>query len=273
MSALLGGTASFLGGGLSRRLPSTAVAGASQLVAFVTLASVMVVAQRLEPLGPWTPWAALAGACLAVALTSLYRALSIGTMGIVAPIASLAVLIPLAWVTVARQSPPAIAQVFGVALALLGICLVTGWRRHAATPWKAVGLASVAAVAFGLMMVSLGIGASQTPLMTALIMKATSAVTLLLLVRGAVLRAGWQRSDVPTVLTLGAIVVGADVALVLATQSSVTVASVLASMHPIATVVLARVVLGERLGRAQQIGLVAAFSGVVLVTVGATGLP
>src|SRR5438309_273506 len=90
------GSADFLGGLITRRLPGLVVLVISQAAGLVVLAAIVVLRQVPAPHATFILPAALAGLCVAVGLTALYRALAVGVMSLVAPIAATSAVIPVA---------------------------------------------------------------------------------------------------------------------------------------------------------------------------------
>ena len=125
LSSGLWGLSDFLGGTASRRLRVSSVLGLSQLTALLCLVPVAVATGALgTPRGYLLP-AAAAGLVGITALGMFFRALSIGTMGVVAPVAALGVAVPVL-VGLARGESPSGWQLLGIAVAVLGVVLASG---------------------------------------------------------------------------------------------------------------------------------------------------
>lgn len=275
LSSLLWGTADFIGGRLSRRLDPLRVVLRSQAVALLAL---LPAALLLRPELEARALAAgvAAGAIGPLALGAFYRALGIGTMGVVAPIAGLGVVVPVAAGILSGERPTA-AQVAGIAVAVVGVVLASGpeLRGEGRGGTRALLLAAGAAVGFGVVFVLLAEGSegggTAEVILVLLVMRATSVLGLGagLVARngaGAVLA---PRSDMPALTVVGAFDVGANGAFALASQGDlVSVTAVLASLYPAATAVLAWRIEGERLQRVQLTGVALALAGVVLLSAG-----
>jgi drug/metabolite transporter (DMT)-like permease len=271
LASLLWGTADFLGGTAARRLPATAVVAVSQAVALV---GVLVVALATSAFGAdlgYLGWALAAAVVGVVALTCFYAALAAGTMGIVAPIAAIGVVVPVS-VGIGQGDRPGIWQGIGVALAFAGVFLAAGPQRGesgARPSRRPLVLAAVAAAGFGTVLVCVARGARSSTVMTLLTMRVTSVALLLLLAAlgRAVVTANVR--DLPLLAVIGAGDVGANAAMAVAsTRGLLSVVGVLSSLYPAVTVVLARVVHAERLTRVQTVGVVAALVGVTLIASG-----
>lgn len=270
-ASLLWGGADFLGGTAARRLPATGVVLVSQSAA---LAGLLVVAVSTSAFGAspdYLGWAVAAALVGVVALTAFYAALAGGTMGVVAPIAALGVVVPVV-VGLAQGDRPSPWQGAGVALAVVGVVLASGPELRTAETSGAARpllLAGLAAVGFGTVIVCVAHGARTSTTMTLLVMRATSvAVLAALAVGGAVaVRAGTR--DLPMLVAVGAGDVLANAALAVAsTRGLLSVVAVLSSLYPAVTVMLARAVHDERLVRVQTVGVTAALAGVVLIASG-----
>ena len=145
LSSVMWGTADFLGGTLSRRLPSMAVVLGSQVCAAVLMVLIATASGSWGTPPQYLGWGIAAGVSGLVALGLFYTALAEGTMGIVSPIAALGVLVPIG-LGLVRGQIPAAGQFFGILLALIGIVLASGPELSGAASAKPVLLAIASAV-------------------------------------------------------------------------------------------------------------------------------
>lgn len=276
LASLLWGTADFLGGTVTRRLPVAAVVGVSQLVALLGLVPVALAAGALDEPRSYVLPGLAAGVCGLVALAAFYRALAIGTMGVVAPVAALGVVVPVAAGLVGGEAPSGL-QLAGIAVAVVGVVLASGPELSGRSGALPLLLAGVAAFGFGAVFVLIAEGTSSgtfgSVVMTLLTMRLVSVVllTLLLVVtlrsRGAEI--GVRRGNLPVLVAIGAFDVGANASFAIAAQSDlISVAAVLASLYPVVTVLLARQIHAERLVGVQLVGVGLALAGVVLLAGG-----
>lgn len=276
LASLLWGTADFLGGTVTRRLPVAAVVGVSQLVALLGLVPVALAAGALDEPRSYVLPGLAAGVCGLVALAAFYRALAIGTMGVVAPVAALGVVVPVAAGLVGGEAPSGL-QLAGIAVAVVGVVLASGPELSGRSGALPLLLAGVAALGFGAVFVLIAEGTSSgtfgSVVMTLLTMRLVSVVllTLLLVVtlrsRGAEI--GVRRGNLPVLVAIGAFDVGANASFAIAAQSDlISVAAVLASLYPVVTVLLARQIHAERLVGVQLVGVGLALAGVVLLAGG-----
>lgn len=268
LASLLWGTSDFIGGTASRRIAPYVVVGASEAVSFVGLLAYVVAAGRLDdPLG-YLPWALASGVVGLVALGSFYAALAAGTMGVVAPIAAIGVVIPFG-VGLAGGDTPTGLQYAGAALATLGVVLSGGPELRRGGSGRSVVLALVAAVGFGLLLTFIAEGSTTSVPMTLLGMRGVVVVVVLVGVVAARSLGGLRRTDAPMLVTLGVMDVASNAAYAVATTSGlISLTAVLASLYPAVTVLLARAVHGERLRRLQDVGVVLTLLGVVLIAGG-----
>ncbi len=269
-SSLLWGAGDFLGGTLSRRLPATAVVGVSQALALVLFAVLALltgeVAAGMSATG-WA-WAVAAGLSGLVALVAFYAALASGTMGVVAPLAALGVLFPLAAGLIGGERPSGV-QMLGVGLGVLGGVLASGPEVARKASGRPVVLALVAAVGFGLVLVFIARGSEDSPLLTLVGMRMTSVTLLVVAALVARSMGGVRARDVPLLAGIGVLDGGANLTYAIATTTGLlSLVAVLSSLYPAVTVVLARLVHHERMSRVQDAGVVAALAGVVLVAGG-----
>jgi drug/metabolite transporter (DMT)-like permease len=273
-SSLSWGLSDFLGGFQSRRHHVLAVLLVSQGLAYAVLVAAVLAGAPTEHDGASTAWAASVGGLGVLALFAFYRALAIGTMSIVAPISATGVAIPVLAGLASGERPGAI-QVAGIALACTGVVLASreapsddaGERRSSRA---AIALALVAAVGFGSFFAGIDNAEESGDVAWVLLAARTAGLTLL------VLAAVLVRPRIPTApAALGAIAaVGlfdllANLLFVLAAgRGLLSVVGVLGSLYPAVTVVLARVVLHERLTRTQNVGVVVTLAGVVALAAG-----
>ena len=270
-ASLLWGTADFLGGTAARRLPATGVVLVSQAAALIGLLVVATAMGAFADDTGYLGWALAAALVGLVALVSFYAALAEGTMGVVAPIAALGVVVPVV-VGLSQGDRPSARQGLGVAIAVVGVVLASGPEIRAGegrSSYRPLLLAGVAAAGFGTVIVCVAHGARTSTTMTLLIMRITSVAVLGALAAGRRVQVGAARGDLPLLIAIGAGDVTANAALAVAsTRGLLSMVAVLSSLYPAVTVLLARAVHDERLTRVQTMGVTAALAGVVLIASG-----
>ena len=228
-----------------------------------------------EPLaGGGVGWAALGGVCGVVGLLSFYRGLAVGPMSIVAPVSACGAVVPLI-VSAVLGRLPGIWAILGIAVAMAGVLLVSlsgdEGGTSAADSRLGLLLALAAATGFGLFFVLLdwSRGAGTSPLWTVGIARFMSVVLIVTVALIGRIHVPWPGTQMGRVALVGIFDTSANVLFVLAASlGNLAVVSVLASVYPVSTVILARLVLGERLALRQGSGVVLALAGVSLMAVG-----
>lgn len=212
-----------------------------------------------------------AGTAGITALGLFYRALAIGTMSIVAPISASGAALPVV-VGIATGDRLTTIVAAGLAVTMVGVLLAAREQHedHVASRASIV-LALGAALGFGTFFV-LYDAASDASVVWAVMLARVMALPL---VGGAVLvqRPAMPRGrDLWMLCGAGCVDLAATGLYALANrEGELSVVAVVGSLYPVATVLLARAVLTERVRRAQAVGVVAAFVGVALVTAGSGG--
>ncbi|MDX3685109.1 DMT family transporter [Streptomyces sp. NBC_01693] len=280
-TSLMWGLADFGGGLLTRRMPALTVVVASQCIAAVVLGTVVLATGGWSEAGPRLWFAVAAGAVGPVAMLSFYKALALGPMGVVSPLGSLGVAVPVG-VGLLVGERPGLPQFAGVAVAVAGIVLAGGPQlRGAPVQRQAVVLTLLAAFGFGAVMAMISEASTTvTGLFLALFVQrvtniAAGGTALYVSVRrgGSALPEeggiGVVRAALPALAFVGLADVAANGTYALAAQHGpVTVAAVLASTYPVVTALAARGVLGERLRGVQAAGAGLALLGTLLLATG-----
>lgn len=268
--ALSWGIGDFCGGIASRRLHVLTVLALSQAIGLGgVLLWVTLAGDEFPGVAQLIP-AGAAGAAGVVGLAALYRGMALGAMGIVAPISAASPIVPLT-VDAAKGITPSPAQGAGIVIVLTGIVVLSHERSPTAGTRVAAGagLALVAALGFGLFIVGIDAGADESApwaVVAARTVSVSLAVAVALLV-AAPLRAPARL--LPLVVGVGVFDTGANVLVAFAvTLGAAGVVGVLSALYPVATVVLARLVLGERLDPWRRVGAVLALGGAALVAAG-----
>ena len=273
-SSLSWGLSDFLGGFQSRRHQLLAVLLLSQGFSLAIVTVAVLAGAPTQHDGAATAWAAAVGVLGLLGLACFYRALAIGTMSIVAPISATGVAIPVL-VGLASGERPGGLQVAGMVLACCGVVLAAreppavdaAARRTGRT---AVGLALLAAIGFGSFFAGID-RAEETADVAWVLLAARTADVALLVVAALALRPPIPRSPAALgpIAAIGAFDLLANLLFVLATgRGLLSVVGVLGSLYPAVTVVLARLVLHERLSRVQNAGVLITLSGVVALAAG-----
>lgn len=269
LSGVLWGSADFLGGLASRRLPAVAVVAWSQAVGLSLVAVAAVVSGELGAPTGWVAWSALAGLSGAAGLVAFYTALSTGTMGVVSPLAALGVVVPVAGGLAAGDRPHQL-QALGMVLGGLGAIAAGGpelsGRSLRSAEARSVLLALTAGLCFGVALLAIQRGAESSPLMTMVGMRLTSVVVFAAIGLAVGSAGGVRPRDLPVVVAIGVMDVSANLVFALAsTRGMDSVVAVLGALYPVVTVVLGALVLRERILPVQRLGVVVALGGVALL--------
>jgi drug/metabolite transporter (DMT)-like permease len=260
------GCADFGGGSLTRRLPVLAVTVLSQAAGFVALLVALGVrgdlGTRSFALG------VIGGIGGGIGLAAFYKALSLGTMSVVSPIAACSAVVPFA-VSLATGERPAAIAVAGAVLALAGAVLASVEERRSASPERAraIVLAAVTAGALGLFVYFLGLGSREGDALSTLVgARVGSLGILVLLAVGGRATLRLPPRALLAVAAVGLADVSANALFAFASgHGLLALVSVLGSLYPVMTLFLAHVFLHERLTRAQQAGVAIALIGVVAI--------
>jgi drug/metabolite transporter (DMT)-like permease len=266
-AALSWGAGDFLGGLASRRLAVLTVLAVSEAIGLVGV--LLWVAVAHDPFPGFREFAPAAAAGIAgvIGLGALYRGMAVGAMGIVAPISAASPIVPLA-VDAAHGSVPGLLQWLGVALVLGGIVALArepsplAGRRIAA----GAGLALVAALCFGLFIVGIDAGSDVSAPWSVVSARGASVILVVAvaLVTSRSLRP--TRSALPMLVAIGVFDTGANILIAFATtKGAAGIVAVLSALYPVVTIVLARMLLGERLSVGKRVGGAIALTGAVLV--------
>ena len=269
-ASLSWGFGDFLGGVKARVLPSLTVLAASQPFGLAAL-GIAVAARGTGIPGDEVAWAALAALFGTVGLFAFYRGMAAGAISVVTPIAAVAAGIPVIWGVAVSGDHISFLQAIGFVAAIGGSVGASLELRAKRTQIAAgVGWAVLAMLAFGAYYVPMHAASSQDWLWPAFLFRCTS-VTLVwsvVLVRRA--RPTGLRGHWPALIAIGFLDTGGNAlyAAASSTHGLISVVSVLASLYPVVTVLLARQLLGERVQRTQDVGVAVTLVGVVLITAG-----
>lgn len=241
----------------------------SQVAGLVVVAALVAARGEPPPALPELLPAAGAGTAGLLALAAFYRALAIGTMSIVAPVAATGAVVPVA-VGLAAGEAPGELQLVGIAAAVAGVVLASREEDgSAAAGGEPVALALLAALGFGTFFVGMD-SAAEADVLWALLVARSCAVALLVLGMLALRRGARAGPAALAPLALvGLLDVSANGLFALAsTQGLLSLVAVTGSLYPVVTVLLARAVLAERVRAVQGAGVVLALGGVVLIAAG-----
>lgn len=271
-SSLTGGASDFLGGTNSRRIGPVQWMFWTQVIGLVL--AVGWVAISGDALPGLAALAAASGASLGllVGLLALFQAMVVGRISIVAPISATGVVIPIA-AGLARGEHPSALQILGIAAASAGIMLASRASGEHASESDRPGLwlALLAAVGGGFFFWLMAPASHHDVPWAVLISRAVPVLVLgtVLCVRRDSLHAALATQTARSALVSAVLAVVAIALYAYATvHGQLAIVSVLGSLYPAVTVLLAYHVLGERVHRVQRVGIASVLAGVVLMSAG-----
>ena len=268
------GTANYLAPVLGRRMPLATVLLGSQL-AGLAVSALLSVGADLAMDAPGLTFALIAGTCNSAALACFYRAGQTGDLSVLSPIAASGAIVPVL-VGLATGDRPSPVQLIGLPIVMIGIVLVARRPRAAphptttgATGSRGVGWAILAALLFGTFLYTYAEAAADSSagalLWSRVALVACTGVGTLVL--GAAVRV--RPRDASLTLVPGLLLSLATYAFGEATRIGLlSVVSVIATLNPVVTVILAFALLHERPARVQQIGAAIALVGIGLLAAG-----
>lgn len=266
-SGVLWGCADFGGGFLAGRIPSILVTFVVGLFGLLGLSAFIVATQIQIVGGGAILFGVLAGMCAPAAILCYYKALAAGPMGIVAALSSTGIVVPIT-VGVLYGDRLNVLQAAGLVLVVIGIVVATIPAPSAFNKLgtKTLMLALVSALGFGTMLTLYAAGARVSVTSTLFFQRVTFVAILgafVVLSRGGV---RFRPRNIPIAAGVGIGAVGASGLYAIATQiGAVSISAVLASLSPVVTLALARMILQQRLSGLQTVGGGAAIAGVLIL--------
>jgi len=271
LSAVAYGLADYSGGRASRSVASTVVTLIGQAISLVlvVIGVVLIGTPMASAHDLW--WGAAGGVAGAFALIGFYRALSLGSMTVVAPTtAVVSAVLPVVVGLALGERPSAIALI-GIVAACLAVALVSGaiGTRHQHTAPSTVALAALAGIGFGFIFIAFARTANDSglwPLVTARIASVPVVAIVVLLTkpgRGALGAVIWL------VVASGVLDMGANLLYLEASHRGLlSIVAVISAMYPVSTVCLAFALDHERVSKSQAAGLACAVTALALVSLG-----
>ncbi len=269
LSSVLWGTADYLAGNLSKRFKAIAVTGVSQSFGLLFgVVCILLFADFIEPNlsmdGYFLP-GVIAGIAGFIGLVAFYTGLATGRMGVVSPISSLSVVIPLVF-ALAQGERPTSTQTIGIIIAISGAFMASGPEVRNGLPIKPLMFALIAAIGFGTALTFIAIGSETDSLHTMTAMRVASVSICILLALRFRTVGGFAKNNIPLLIFIGVADFLANFLLgVATTKGLVSVAMVFGSLFPVVTILLAYKFLHERLQKVQYVGIAFAIGGVILI--------
>ena len=265
------GVADFLGGLQSKRVPVAVVLCVVEGAGLAVVLAIILATDEPFPGSRAAILSVVAGIGGVIALGCFYKALAIGTMSIVAPISATGVTLPVV-VGIATGDRLSTIVAVGLAVTFAGVLLASREQHddagRAAAGKLSIALALVAAVGFGSYFVMSDAAADDSVLWLLVLSRSIPVPALALFAWTRGMRAPTGRAA-GTLVVAGTLDCGATALYAVAnTKGALSIVSVVGSLYPVMTLILARAVLGERIRRVQQVGVVAALAGVAMIAAG-----
>ena len=269
-SAASWGVSDFLGGLQSRRLSVLAVLAVSQPAGLLLIALLVLLFGADPVSAEKLAIAFFAGAAALAGLGAFYAAMAMGTVSVVAPIASLGVIVPVTF-GLAQGEEPGAVQLAGLVVAVAGVVILSYEEHpeHSGVARRSIVLAILAGLGFGVFFTGIDAASPDRPgwAIFAVRVGGVSAVALALLVSRP--RLDGVMAAIPVLVTIGMFDIVANALFAVAsTKGILPVVAVGGSMYPAFTIALAHLVLGERLATIQWGGIALALVGVALIAGG-----
>lgn len=260
------GTGDFCGGLASKRTHVYGVVLLSQLEGLGLLVVLALLLAEPVPGLPDMIWGGVAGVAGTVGLAALYRGLATGPMGVVAPIAAVvSVILPL-FFGLFLEGVPAWSQLLGFGLALCAVWLITRPRRGERIQARHLALPVLAGLGFGVFLILIDHVSAASVLWPLASARAASVLVLAIALLVARQPIAPAPSQIPLIVLAGVFDTGGNAFYALAARAGrLDIAAVLGALYPAMTVVLARLILKERLSRQQGLGLAMALLAVMLI--------
>jgi len=265
-ASLAWGAGDFSGGVATRRAKVLSVVIAAHAIGLMMLIALALIWSEPFPTTLDIIWGSVAGLAGAVGVVAFYQSLSVGRMGIVAPItAMLSAAVPVLFGAFFEGLPGPL-QLIGFVLALIAVGLISSLGVVKGRP-KGLGLAFLAGLGFGsffILISRVSHGVIFWPLAAARLTSFLFLLAVILVRRQKIIP---KKSVLPVVFLAGALDVAGNVFFVLATHAGrLDVAAILSSLYPAVTVLLASIILKERITRIQTIGICIALVAIPLIS-------
>ena len=264
--ALFAGISDFFGGLSSRSAPAMAVSGAAHACGFVlTMAFALAIGGSPTSADLW--WGTAAGVGSAIGLSAIYTGYAKSTIAIVAPIAGVgSVSVPLLWAALEGDHLSSQAWL-GIGLGVFAILLVS--LSHGTTQGSALtalGYGLIGAAGLGFLLLAFSKSTDGSGIWIVAPSRLSGLVVLLVILRVTGTPFTVPRNILPTVVLMAALSSSANAAYAVATrEGSLATVAVVASMFPVITVLMAWIVLKERIRFVQLTGIVVAMLAVGLI--------
>src|SRR4051794_38977761 len=271
-ASLAWGVGDFISASRTRLISVLSVLVCGQAVGFVWIGGIALIANEPVPAARYIVFSALGAVAGTIGLACFLRGMAVGKISLVAPIAAMAAVVPVV-VGIATGDRPSALQAGGMAIALVGAVLASRERdpetRGGAKLAAGGVLGAASAVAWGWFFLAIDGATDGGGGWASLVNRTTSMVILLVAALFLRPKLSEARPHLKLLAIAGTLDVSANLLFAAAsTKGLVSLVSVTGSLYPVVTVMLARVVLKERVHRVQEAGVMAALAGVVLIAAG-----
>jgi drug/metabolite transporter (DMT)-like permease len=278
-SATSWGAGDFSGGLATKRSPVFTVAAVAKCASLSTMVILALLRAETIPGLHVLIWAGASGIAGGIGLMALYQALAVGVMGTAAPISALvAAAMPVLFAAFSEGLPTA-WQLCGFALALVAVWFVSRPSGtapigvpHGGEHPRGLRLAIIAGIGFGGFYIFISQARAASVFWPLAASQFVTLLTVLAFAAGAALGRRGGAASLPLarvvllMLLAGTLDAGGNAFFLLAEHAGrLDVAAVLASLYPASTVVLARLMLNERVSATQAVGIVAALASIPLI--------
>jgi len=294
LASLGWGCSDFLGGLRTRSLPLRATVSGALMGGFLAAGAGALLLGGGWPGGGVILPAVLGGLSSLIAFLTLYKALAIGAMSIVISISATYPVVPLVY-GLAQGERPTGVQFAGMALIVVGVLLVSfvpdrqqdepvivaapdiaglagaphGPSSAGRVNVRSLLLAGLSALATGVTLASISTAAESSPYWGLVVMRGTGLAVILLILAATRRGPGAPVRTLPGLLVIGVLdTLATGLFAVASTYGYLSVVAVIASLFPLGTIALARLVLGERILPRQNAGVAIALTGVALIALG-----
>jgi drug/metabolite transporter (DMT)-like permease len=256
---------------MARRVPLFGVVATTQVVGMLAALAIAVLRGEPVPAGADLGWSIGAGLCGVVGMSSLYRGLAAGRMGVVAPVTGVVGALVPVMVGFVIEGVPTAATIAGIVTALLAVVLVTRAPGHQTDRPSGAQWALLAGIAIGGFNICIGQLSNAGQFAPLVVLRLVQGVVLVSLI--VLWRQPWRmrRGDVARLSVVGVLDMAGNVAFIGAAQvGALAVATILSSLYPVTTVLLALTLLRERVTRSHLVGIALTVVAIVLIAVGTT---
>ncbi len=271
LSALTWGAGDFTGGIVSRRAGIYRAAFYGEFTGMLFLVIMLAITREHLPAWPVWAWSASAGAIGSLGLLLLFKSMVDGQMSVAAPVSALMSAVLPVIASSLTEGLPGLTKYLGFALALVAIWLISqgeGHQKKLHLHLADLRLPLLAGVCFGVYFILMHQGSRSATIWPMMFGRTAGSVVLFLFAMANHQLHWLDRKVAPLIFLNAAGDIAGNTFYILSGQvGRLDVAAVLGSLYPGTTVLLAGLLLHERLNRSQWMGICAALAAIVLMTI------